>query len=138
MSQIIDSSLAYAMFTSRYEFSASFAISALVASESWISPRQNTRYNSAARSAHAGVSPPMTLLFSTISTMRRPGRTRSGQCATWMSGLSFTSFGKVRSGRAAASRRLSSSVVPGGEVDSSTTTAPGRSWGAIESAAAQT
>ncbi len=48
------------------------------------------------------VMPPTTLSFVTISIMIRPGSTRSGQWAMWMSGAPSVWCGKTRSGLSSA------------------------------------
>ena len=82
--------------------------------------------------------PPITLSFCTSSRSTWPGSTRSGQCAIRMSDASPWVRGKVRSGRASASQSAILSVVPTGEVLSSTTRSPGLRTGAIERLAAST
>ena len=130
--------MAKAILTSRKAFSVSLTSSAVAAVVGTHSPRTKMRYSSAARSAQRGVRPPMTRSFSTSSTSTRPGSTRSGQCAICTSAASPAWCGKVRSPRKSASQWDICSVVPTGEVDSSTTRLPRASTGAMASVAART
>ena len=139
-SQISDSSLAKAILTSRKAFSASLTNSAERSSVSSSSPLVRVRYRAAARTAARGVAPPTTRALVASSSSVRPGMTRSGEYTTSMSTSASgrPGAGSLRSGRAAAMRAIISRVAPTGEVDSSTTSAPGLNRGAIASAAANT
>ena len=114
LSQIIDSSLAKAMFTSLKLFSVSLHISAVRALVITHSPSTKVLYRRTAASEHFGVMPPITRSFCTSSRSTWPGSTRSGQCATRMSLSSPCVCGNVRSGRAPASQAAICSVAPTG------------------------
>ena len=122
--QIIDSSLAKAMFTSRNEFSTSLAISAVRRLVSRISPWQKVSYSPFAASAAAREDPPTIRSLVTSSVITLPGSTRSGQCANSRVPAS------ARSGRTSWITAAIRSVAPGGEVDSRITNSLPRSCGA--------
>ena len=84
------------------------------------------------------MTPPMTRSLFASSWSMFPGIARSGLYATRTSLASPAACGNDRSPRDSASQTQRSSVVPTGDVDSSTTRLPGRSNGARLSAAART
>ena len=134
LSQIDDSSLAKAIFTSRKLFSVSLAISAVRAVVVMQSPCTNSLYRSRGRFA------------SSVASSRRSPIVLD-QFAHYMAGqhalgavrdceyriVSPAGWERLRSGRASASHAAICSVVaPTGEVDSRTTRSPFFSTGAID------
>ena len=131
LSQIMESSLTKAMFTSRKEFSVSLHISAVRALVIMQSPFTKVLYKATACFEHFEVMPPIMRSFSINSRITWPGRTRSGQWAIRISESSPFCWGKLKSGRSAASQADICSVAPTGEVDSKITKSPFFKTGAM-------
>ena len=127
-SQSCASSLTSAMLTERKMFSSSFVSSADSGEETRWTVSTARPYSSAARSVQASVIPPTTFGTFFVVQSSRPGSTRSGENARLKSSPTL-------SPEASSRGRISSRVVPGYVVDSSTTRWPLRRRFAISSAA---